>query len=181
MKIFEIVSNQPVVTTECLLIPEFSELYKRDKTKDKSKAFKEMCYIYFSTDYKSMYLAYDEDVRQEMIIKDYIGDKKWKPDDAVLKAIEKYKDFQRTPSIGFLEDCMKAVEATRKYFREVDYSERDHKGNPVYKIKEVTSSLGDCEKILNTLEKLKKKIQIEQQMNDSKARGGGNGGLMEFD
>lgn len=181
MKLFELQSGKPIITLEALLIPEFKKLYDRDKTKDKSKVFKELSYIYFKTDYKSLYLSYEEDMREELLVKDFIGEKGWKPDKDIILAINKYKDFQKTPSIGFLEDAMMAVNATRKYFREVDYSERDIKGNPVYKVKEVTASLKDCEGVLNTLEKLKKKIEIEQQLSDNKARGGGAGGHFEFE
>lgn len=180
MKLFTISNQTPIPTTECYLVPEFAKLLNRDKTKDKSTAFKELQYVYFKTDYKSLYLSYDEELREEKLINDFIGKDNWKPDTEILKAVEKYKELQKTPSIGFLEDAMKAVDATRRYFRDVDYSLLDTQGKPVYKIKEVTSSLKDCEGVLNTLDKLKEKIEKEQKAG-GKARGGGSGGLLEFD
>jgi len=178
MKLFEVINNQPQITTEILLVPEFKKIWDKDKSKDKSKAFKELSYIYFSTDYKSLYLAYDPEVREERLLLDFIGDIKWKPDADIKTAIEKYKDLQKTPSIGFLEDAMMAVDATRKYFRGVDYTQLDDSGRPIYKIKEVTDALKNCEGIINTLDKLRDKVAKEQQLG-TRARGGGTGGLLE--
>ncbi len=178
MKLFELNHQTPSITTEALLIPEFKKLWDRDKSKDKSKAFNELSYIYFATDYKSLYLTYDDDYRLEKLGQDFMKDPKFKPDKDMISAMDKYKELQKTPSMSFLEDARNAVSSIRKYFRGIDWTERDQSGKATYKIKEVTSALKDCEGILTTLDKLTEKVAKEQSLN-GRARGGSTGGLLE--
>ena len=55
--LFDYKERNVIVSPEALLIPEFEEIYKRDKSKDKAKAIKELSYIYFISDYKSPYIS----------------------------------------------------------------------------------------------------------------------------
>jgi hypothetical protein len=54
LKVLEL--NEP----EILLVKEFSDLLKRDKSKDKSRAWSEFTYIYLAIDWKSPYNQYTE-------------------------------------------------------------------------------------------------------------------------
>ena len=56
MKIFELSDDQPIVTTEGIML--FKELYDRDTQKGKDRFFQEMQYVYFLTDYKSLYYSF---------------------------------------------------------------------------------------------------------------------------
>lgn len=60
----------------------------------------------------------------------------------------------------------------------IDYAERDAKGNAVYKGTEVTKMLKDCAGIKDALDKLEEAVRKEQS-NNAVARGGGVGGLYE--
>lgn len=179
MKLFELISQQPSITVEGLLIPEFKALYDRDKTKDKSKAFKEMCYLYFTCDYKSLYLAYDIDMREEMIRKDYLdNDQKWKPDKLVQEAIKKYRELQNTPTMRFLQDNISAMESMGKYFREIDWEKTDDNGKAIYDITKVSNAVKQAGGIIDNIEKLREKVAKEQSVG-GRARGGSSGGLLE--
>ena len=120
MRIFEIISNQPRVTTEGILT--FQELYDRDTTKDKSVFFQEMEYIYFSTDYKSYYTGLNVDIREKEVIKHYIKVPGWKPDALVKAGVERYKQLQKTESLGLLEDARYALEKIRGYYKSIDFA-----------------------------------------------------------
>lgn len=180
MKIFEISNNQPIVTVEALMIPEFKKVWDRDKTKDKSKAYNELRYIYFSTDYKSLYLSIEEEYRNEKLIEDFIGIKNWKPDKDITEACNKYKEFQRTPTMRFLEDNQKAMESMGKYFRNINWDESTERGMPKYKITEVSTAVKNAGGIIDNIEKLKEKVAKEQSLGKDTQRGGSVGGLMEF-
>ena len=176
MKLFEIKNSQPVVTTECILT--FKDLYDRDSSERKERFFQEVEYVYFSCDYKSYYLSYQPEERQAKIIEDYIKIPGWKPDVVVEKAIQKYKELQKTQSLGLLEDARYALEKIRGYYRGIDFKQRDVKGGSVYKIKEVTGSIGDISKMIESIDKLEHKVQKEEELN-SKTRGGGRGSFFE--
>ena len=170
MKVFEIINNSPIVTVECLLIPEFLEIWKRDKTENKDIAYSELQYIYFKSDYKSLYLAFDSETREEKLLEDFIKKKNWKPDKVILKAIEKYKELQNTPTMDFLESVKNAMVNMTDYFNNVNFKERDSKGVPIYKPEIVTRCAKDAGGIVDSIDKLKAKIKVEIYESDM-ARG----------
>ena len=55
---------------EILLVREFKNLFDKDKSKDKSQAFKELTYIYLALDWKSPYSQYTELERHEEALRD---------------------------------------------------------------------------------------------------------------
>lgn len=181
MRIFELSNNQPIVTVEALLVPEFKKIWDRDKTKDKSKAFNELRYIYFSTDFKSLYLSIEAGDRQEKLAEDFIGDSKWKPDKDIIAACGKYKEFQNTATMKFLESNIFAMESMSKYFRNIDWDEANERGIPKYKITEVSTAVKNAGGIIDNIEKLKEKVSKEQSLSKDRARGQGSGGLLEFE
>lgn len=168
MKLFELIANNPVATVEALMIPEFKKL-----------SFKELQYCYYSADYKSIYLSYDKETREERLKTDFIGDIKWKPTKEVLSAIEKYKELQRTPTMRFLEDNQSAMESMGKYFRNIDWDASDENGKPKYDITKVSNAVKQAGGIIDNIEKLKEKVAKEQAMTNNRARGTGSGGLLE--
>lgn len=180
MKIFEIQNNIPIVTIECLLVPEFKKIWKADKSKDKTNAFNLFCYIYFSIDYKSLYLSFDKETREERLLEDYIGDKNWKPTQDVLAAMKKYQEFQNTPTMRFLQDNLDAMESMGKYFRSIDWEETTEKGIVKYDITKVATAVKNAGGIIDNIEKLRDKVKKELSLEGSKARGAGTGGLLEF-
>lgn len=178
MKLFDLINQKPVISASALMIPEFRDLWDRDKSANKEKASAELAYIYFVTDYKSVYQSYDESEREKQIIKDLFDDN-WKEDEKVALARDKYDKLQQTPTMGFLKDAMKAVEATRKYFRGVDYSLRDRLGEMIYDPTKVSKMLKDLAGILVSLEKLEQRIKKEQSLTNVTIRGGGIAGIYE--
>lgn len=175
-KIFELQNNQPVVTTEGILT--FKNLFDRDTTKDKGVFFQEMEFIYFYTDYKSYYSNLSEKDRESSIIKDYIKIPNWKPDNLIKDSIEKYKALQQTQSLGLLIDARDAVDKIRLYYKSIDFNKVDIKGQAKFKITEVTRSLADLAKIIESLDKLTDRVKKEEELN-SKTRGEGEGGYFE--
>ena len=154
MKIINL--NGAVVTLHeaCLLVPEFKKLQEKNKKDNGIEYFK---YVYLFADYNSPYRAYDEDQKVASLAKD-LG---IKLDEDLKNAIEKYKELNYTFNMRYLQDALHAANQTRAYFRNVDYSLLDERGNPVYKIKEVTDALKNTLQVITTLEGLKEKVESE--------------------
>jgi hypothetical protein len=180
MKLFELDNNYPRLTTENLVIPEFKKIWERDKSKGKDKALLEFAYIYFILNVKSPYYAYSEEEMEERINMDLFKVKTYDPDPDLLKAMEKYQELSETPSSGLLKDARQAVTKIRKFLREVDLEERNKMGMPVYKPKEVTSTLTDLEKVVDNLQKIEERV-IKEEYSVAQNRGNTTGGAMEFD
>lgn len=181
MRLFEIVSNTPTVTTECLMISPFKEIWERDKSKNKDKAYPELQYIYFNADYKSLYLAFDKDTREEKLLEDFIKDKKWKADKLVCDGIKKYKEFQNTPTMRFLQSNQDAMESMAEYFSSINWDEVNDRGIAKYDITKVATAVKNAGGIIDNIEKLKEKVAKEQSVTDNRARGNSVGGLLEFE
>ena len=160
-----------------LAIKEFAILWDRDKSKDKAKAFKELAFVYFTADYKSSYLAFPQEERDQAIKEDIFGGN-YVPDQDVLNAIEKYKLLQKTPSMRLIKAAQNTLEEIVGYFNAVDFEERDKRGQPVYKVTDVTKAMGDTAKVAESLAKLDEKIRKELQEN-TRARGGEESGAFE--
>jgi hypothetical protein len=152
MKIIEINGATVKLHEGALLVPEFKELW--EKNKNPIEFFK---YVYLFADYNSPYRAYDEPQKIAALEKD-LGIQLSKP---LQTAIEKYKELNYSFNMRYLQDAIHAANQTRAYFRNVDYSLLDAKGNPVYKVKEVTDALKNTLQVITTLEGLKEKVESE--------------------
>lgn len=166
---------EPYPTT--LAIEEFRVLWERDKSKDKGIALKELAFVYFTADYKSTYLSYPPEER-EGAIKDDIFKSNYVPDQAVLNAVDKYNQLQKTPSMRLIKAAQNTLEELINYFNSVNFTERDKRGQPVYKVTDVTKAMGDTAKVAESLAKLDEKIRKELQEN-TRARGGEESGAFE--
>ena len=180
MNIFTIEGLSPTITAEGLLIPEYKAIWDADKSKDKKDAINRLAYVYFATDYKSIYLSFTKAIRDERLGEDFMQDPKYRPDMLVQAAINKYEQLQQTPTMNFLKAARHAMQETENYFMNIDYTERDTRGNAVYKGTEVTKMLKDCAGIKDSLDKLEEAVKKEQS-NGAIARGGGSGGLFEYE
>lgn len=178
MKLFDLEKNKVVINPAALLIHEFKEVYERDKEPNKSRALKEFGYIYYMGDYKSIYLSVPPDERESVIIEDVFKKEKWTPDVTVKAAVDKYIELQKTPTMRLIKSAFNVLEETINYFNSVDYTERDNRGQPIYKVNDVTKAVSDLGKVTDSLEKLDEKVKKELK-ETAKARGGAESALFE--
>ena len=162
MNLFEFKENKVSVTPEALFIPEFAAVWDRDTSSRKEYALRELAYVYFLCDYNSVYQAYPEDVREEKIRKDLSdGTRRIKLSMYCESAVKRYKELQNTPTMEFLESVKKAMDKMTGYFNSVDFKERDLKGVPIYKPEIVTRCAKEAGSIVDSIDKLKKKVKLE--------------------
>jgi hypothetical protein len=162
MGIFHLDKNVVKINDELLLIPEFKEIWERDMSKDKGMAYKEFAFIFFLTDYKSVYTAYPLEEREDKIKKDFIRNEKWVKDAAVDAAIKKYDELQMTPVLRMLHSAKVASEKLSAYFISEDPEHRSY-----------TSNLEKLGKIIESIDKLEDRVKREET-STSRIRGGGD-------
>jgi len=177
--IFEIRDETPVITTESINIPIFKKIWERDKTKNKTKAAQIYAYIYHCYDPRSVYSNLQRDVRLDIVAEEYMGDVNYKPDELVLNAIEKYKQLISTPEIRAMQAATIMVDKLSNFFRTVDFSEKDDKGQYVNKTTDAVRNLKDLGNVMKSLEELRK--QVEKGLAQSKSNNRGNQELNMFD
>ena len=160
MKLFDLKAR--IVSPEALLIPEFKDLWERDKTKDKLKAYRELSYVYFTSDYKSPYRSsLTEDRLHTVVAKDFMKDPNYEACPKVRAAIDKYKELQKTPSMRLLDASVQTVHKLTNYLQDIDLNERDKNDKPLYKLSEITSSLKNTGGIVESLVKVREGVERE--------------------
>ena len=168
-----------VIQPEALAIEVYAKVWNRDKTKDKSKAIKELTFVYFSRsmDKYNPYKEYNSDERTKQIIKDLNID--WPIDKLVFDCIEQYEKHNYTFATDYLLANFDAANKIKDYLRTVDLDARDDNGKPIHKATDITKVQSDASKVLKTLKEL---MQIEQEgleKKDNRIRGGGRKGMFE--
>lgn len=171
MNLFHLSKNKIEINPATLTIKEFSELWSRDKSKTKAQAIKEFSYIYFKMDWNSVYQNMPEEDRHETLKEDLDLGETWEPDHLLVQAIKKYEELQETPTMRYARSVRKAFWDMVTYFERIDYAERDVKGQPVYKIQDVTKAMGDSGKLIESVKKLEAIVKKEQ-LESSRVRSG---------
>ena len=151
--------NEP----EILLIKEFKALYDRDKTKTKTRFWKELTYIWLAIDWKSLYSQYTEQERHQEAISDSGITEEEFDDPLFREACRKYKALQESnKSIKMLRAAMNAVDQFIDYFNDiVDLNERDINGKPIFNAKKVMEEVGQLGKVHGELIELENKVKKE--------------------
>lgn len=152
--------------TETLLIFPFSEIWDRDLLPGKQLAIEDFAYIEFVTSSKKSnpYAGYAENVRKEKVKSDIITRPDWEEDDMIKLGIEKMIKFQKEASVtyNYYMSAKYAAEKIQDFFNTFDMKMVNLKtGLPLYKPKEITSTLIDTSKVLENLNNLKDKVDTE--------------------
>jgi len=171
--LFIFVNDRIVINPKTLFIPEFSDLYERDRSQGKKKAMKEFAYIYYMADYKSEYNSYGLNKEKQIGI-DIMQNRNYKPDPYVKRAIEKYEKLQETPSMQYLIAIRNRVQRVIRYLDNADIKDKgiDEKYlNPFVTIEKVTKVLNEMEGVIEKLEKWERKVFDEEE--EMQIRGGG--------
>jgi len=162
--------KQVIIAPEALLIKEFKALWDRDKTRSKEKAIEDLAYVFYIADISSPYRNYDEEVRSEKIKESVISQPDWKEDDAIKKAISKYKEIHKTYSMGLLEDVEYGLFKIRQYFRNAAEGLADDTAGKV--TEQYLSNVEKVQKMLTAIKNLKD-IVDKEMVENARIRGGG--------
>ena len=178
MELFKLTKNQVAPSPGTLLISEFKAVWDRDKSKDKELALKELGFIYYIADYKSVYLSTPPEEREDVLKEDLLLPDKWKPDAVIKTAISKYNDLQEVPTMRLLNATQDALEQLVIFFRNLKMSDRDRAGKPLYRPSEITKAMSETAKVAESLDTLREKVKRELDTK-GKLRGGGELGHFE--
>ena len=170
MKLFRYEGYKLHISEEAFVLKPFKELWNRDKSKNKDKALQELGYIYFMCDPRSDYqYIVDEEDRAKAIKEGEGIDSKWKPDNKVIMAMEFYKTFKPVSAL-LLEDTRVAVDKLRQLLRNIDLTEVDDKGKPIYTLNTVTATIKQIPSLVKDLDEAEKAI-AKEIMESDKVRG----------
>ena len=171
--LIEISNHLAMPSPYTLAIKEFKKLYKRDKSKGKETAVKELAYIYFMCNHNSPYAVYDGEEKEGKIKDSVFGEKsEWKADALVKDSCKRYLGLMDTHAILLLKSARNSVKKLERYFDDVDLTLMDDKtGKPIFSAKDLVANLTKVGDVVQGLSKLEDIVKREEQERAS-TRGG---------
>lgn len=168
----EVTINEP----EILLIREFAALWdlSRNKTKEdpkgskRSRAYRELTYIWLMCDWASPYSDYTEQERHTEAMKDArLTEKEW-IDPTFRAACRKYRELQSSSrSLKLIKAAEDVVDKITDYFKTLDLQERDPvSGKPIFKTKDVMAELSNVSDVVEQLKTLEVLYKREQEQDN---------------
>ena len=142
------------------LVKEFKSLLddKRNKcNEDKTgkrhlRAFKELTYIFLMLDFKSPYFRYLEKDKHEAALADSELTSEDLRNPEFVNAFNKYQEIQEQDEILLLiKTAQRTLYKTRVFLDNIDYSEVDDMGRPIYKPKDVMADIDSISKMRKNL------------------------------
>ena len=178
IRLFKYEGYKMVIEPEALLLKPFKQIWQRDRSQNKDKAMMELGFIYFFCDPRSDYQYLTDEEQRKQAIKEGEGlPEKWEPDKVVLDAMEFYNSFKPTSAL-LLEDTRFAVDKLRKLLREIDLTQTDDKGKPIYTLNTITATIKQVPSLVKDLDDAEKAI-AKESMVAGKMRGQGEKTIME--
>jgi hypothetical protein len=181
MKIFEMHDYNLDVAPEAWGLLPFKAVLKKDKSRNKETAFKEMLFIYYYLDIRSdyMYILNDK-VREKEIVKDIGLPDDWEIGSHVEDAMEFYKKFI-TPVQKLYKSSLKSADDISKYLEKTGelLEERNDKGGTVTTLPMITTSLKSVPSIMRDLKAAYKEVLAEQKELEGRTKGSRTMGLFE--
>ena len=162
------------------LLP-FKKILKRDKSRDKDRALKEMLFIYYYCDIKSDYLIIDSKFRKEEIIKDIGLPDDWKIDSTMQEAIDFYEERSLTVIGKLYKNALLAANDISEYLTKTKelLEERDDKGKPVTTLTTIVGGISKIKVVMQDLKAAEKELIKEKVETEGKMKGKQSFGLFE--
>lgn len=182
MKLFEMRDFTLSVSEEAWGLLPFKAILKRDKSRTKETAFKEMLFIYYYTDMRSDYISIsDNKIRCREIVKDIGLPSDWKIDDVIKEALRYYDSMSLSPIAKLYRSSLKAADDISKYLEQTDVllNERTANGGTVTTLAMVTSSLKSVPIIMRDLKAAYKEVLSEQKELEGRTKGSRTMGFFE--
>lgn len=162
------------VSDEAWALSPFNKILKRDKSRTKDTALKEMLFIFYYCDIKSDYLIISNlKERETEIVKDINLPKDWKLDDVIKTAIDFYESKSLTVIGKLYKNSLKAANDISDYLTTTDelLAERDDRGKPVNDITKITSAISKIKSIMQDLKAAEKEVLKEQLELEGRTKG----------
>jgi hypothetical protein len=171
-ELFDIVDGKVVLNADELSIPVFKKIYDSDKSKDKIDSFNKISYIVFMYKWNSPYQSYlNEEVRDKIVKGDIFDKEDYELDEITKLAIERYKDFNHTFSLQFLEENVEGARKLMDFYKRVDWDAVDKAGRPIYSSRDLAANLEKAGGILKSFHLLREQVRKEE-LEPNKVRGG---------
>ena len=159
----------------------FRKILKRDKSRNKDLALKEMLFIYYYTDIKSDYLIIDIKVRTNEIIKDISLPDGWKIDSVIQEAINFYEERSLTVIGKLYKNALLAANDISEYLTKTKelLEERDDRNKPVTTLTTIVGGISKIKVVMQDLKAAEKELIKEKVETEGRMKGQQQMGMFE--
>lgn len=174
MKLFTMVDFSLQVSEEAWGVLPFKAILKRDKSRQKETAFKEMLFIYYYSDIRSDYVDMtNNEVRCNEIIKDIGLDPEWKIDNVINEAIKFYEKMSISPIAKLYKSSLKSADDISDYLLKTNelLDERTSSGGTVTTLPMIVAANKGIPDIMRNLKAAYKEVLSEQKEMDGRNKG----------
>lgn len=163
-------------------LEKFKKILKRDKSRDKDRALKEMLFIYYYSDIKSDYLIIDSKFRIEEIKKDIGLPEDWKIDSVLQEAIDFYEERSLTVVGKLYKNALAAANDISEYLTKTKelLEERDERGKPVTTLTTIVGGISKIKTVMQDLKAAEKELIKERIETEGKMKGKQSMGMFEL-
>lgn len=182
MKLFEMKDFNLCVNELAWGLLPFKAILKRDKSRTKEIAFKEMLLIYYYADVRSDYVSItNDDARTSELIKVIGLDPKWKIDDIMKTAIDFYTENTETVISRLYKDSLISINEMSLYLRSTGdlLQERSSNGGTVTTLPMIVAANKGLPDIMRNLKAAYKEVVSEQKEMEGRTKGAKTMGLFE--
>ena len=163
-------------------LEKFKKILKRDKSRDKDRALKEMLFIYYYSDIKSDYLIIDSKFRIEEIKKDIGLPEDWRIDSVLQEAIDFYEERSLTVVGKLYKNALAAANDISEYLTKTKelLEERDERGKPVTTLTTIVGGISKIKTVMQDLKAAEKELIKERIETEGKMKGKQSMGMFEL-
>lgn len=180
MQLFKLVNHAVVYEPVVMEITAFKNLAKKNKDNDRL-TIQEMAFIFFYCDPRSHFMSVLDDNKRFQRVKDETGmPEEWEATTELKEAIKYYGENSKTPSSALYEASIAAVKFIEGKLKnpEALLSELDSRGNPIYKLDNLTKMLKDVPDIMKKLGDAREQL-IKELESNSGLKGGKTKAIFE--
>lgn len=166
-------NGKPQFSELALSLIPIKELWERDNSNDKSRAYKELAFIILATDLSSNnpFREYSKEDRIAVLKKDILGTN-YEIDSVMRNVLTYIKERTRSLAKEHLSDGIEAINKISKYMKSVDLTMTDEVGKPIHNVKQFQEVAQRTAKDVQNLMELKKIVENEDK-EESSIRAGG--------
>jgi hypothetical protein len=171
------------VSDEAWGLSPFKKILKRDKSRSKDIALKEMLFIYYYADIKSDYLIIPNlKERTVEIVKDIELPDNWKIYNVIKEAIEFYEIRSLTVISKLYKDALTSVHEMSEYLKDTGalLRERTASGGTVTTLQMIAGTNEKIPKIMQNLKAAEKEVLKERSELEGKMKGKQTFGMFEL-
>lgn len=169
MKLFDLLDELPIPSSEARTIKEFNEIIKRDNSKGKQVCLKELAFVHFYCSFDTRFSIYEDQSERIDAVKEVVGlPDDWMVDGVIDAACDRYVELIKTESSDLLDTAKTAIKHLRDFIKNLDLNETTNGGALKLKPTEFQTAINNLPSNIKALQEAT--ALVRQELDEKKAK-----------